>query len=347
MARRRSRKIQPAIKSLYFNVPSDPAPADPAQPQTFATSYIDLSLAASAINRRFIRQGLNWAVGGFTLYNESPNQGTVRISKLPDSWAIANAWTKSFKLWQEMQDQVAENNESLRARYNDFKIYAEGGMVNATIQNSWIANPDEILMPISGPFGTGQYVCKFGEWQYSDITIPYGDAAGTGPADFALHMLGGDLGTTSKSMILGYGESRSRPQQEDPNVPGTYGWMTELFDVGEQLEEIQENFEDENDQPPYRVGVPDDGNVYIPGANNNLPNMEIHSAASFTATTVSGKQQIGGTNALCGLLRLDAHGFHNIVTPVTELPYSGLFLQVHLVPGPMKGYMCQKMQDVN
>lgn len=342
MARRR--KIQPAVNSLYFNIPTDSSPLPVPPGSQFATSYIDLSLAASAMNRRFFRQGLNWAVAGFTLYNESAAGGQVRISKLPDSWAIANAWSKSFHLWREMQDQVADDNESLRARYNDFKIYAELDMVNATIQSSWVANADEILMPISGPFGTGQYVCKFGEWQYSDITIPNAGGSGT-PTDFALHMLGGDH-ASSKSMILGYGESRARPQQEDPNVPGTYGWMTELFDVGEQLEEIQENFEDENDQPPYRVGVPDDGNVYIPGANQNLPNMEIHSAASFTATTVSGKQQIGGTNAQCGLLRIDATGF-GAETPVGELVYSGLFLQVHLVPGPHKGYMCMPMQDVN
>lgn len=343
MARRRSRKIQPAVKSLYFNVPS-------TGDANFAHSYIDLSLAASAMNRRFLRQGLNWAVGGFTFYNESTNAsgGQVRVLKLPDSWSVANAWTKSFKLWQEMQDQVAENNESLRARYNDFKVYADSEMVNATIQASWYAMPGEILMPISGPSGTGGYVLKYGEWEYSDITIPNATAPGTA-VDYALHMIGDDV-ATSKGMLQGYGLSRSRPQKEDPNAPGTTGWMTELFDVGEQLDEVQANFEDENDQPPYRVGTPDDGKVYIPGAKENLPNLEIHSALSFTGATQAAafvKQQIGGTNAQLGLIKIEARGFDQSDRTEGAETSSGLFVQVHLVPGPHKGYMCQKMQDVN
>jgi len=316
-----------------------------------ATSYVDLSLAASAINRRFLRQGLNWAVGGFTFYNESTEEGSVRLSKLPDSWSVANSWTKSFKLWQEMQDQVADQNESLRARYNDYKVYADRDMVNSTVQSSWFALPDQILMPISGPQGTGQYVLKFGAWDYSDITIPNDPENAGAVTDYALHMIGPDLagaGTGSKGILLGYGESRSRPADIDPNTPGLVGWMTELFDVGEQLTEVQENYTDENDSPPYRVGAAEPGDithdkVYIPGASDNLPVLEIHSALSFTATTVSGKQQIGGTNVQCGLLRIDANGFTASTTEQT----SGLFMQVHLVPGPHKGYMCQKMQDVN
>ncbi len=338
-------RVSPAVKSLYFNVPST---GDPA---AYTRSFIDLSLATSAINRRFMRQGLNWAVGGFTFYNESANTGVCRISKLPDSWSVANAWVKAFNLWREMQDQVAEENESLRARYNDFKIYCDRDMVDANIQSSWFAQPGEILLPISGPQGTGQYVCKFGEWQYSDITIPNDPGNAGQPTDYALHMIGPDVPVgagQSKGILLGYGNSRARPADIDPNITGVVGWMTNLFDDGEQLDEVQANFMDENDAPPYRVGAADPADVthdkvYIPGASENLPNMEIHSALSFTATTVSAKQQIGGTTAQCGLLRLDTAGFD----ASTESASSGLFLQVHLVPGTHRGYMCQSMQDVN
>lgn len=343
--RSRSRNIQPAVKSLYFNVPSA---------LTATTSWVDLSLAASAINRRFHRQGVNWAVAGFTFYNESPAGGNIQISKLPDSWSVCNSWVKAFKLWEQMQDEVAEDNESLRARYNDFKIYAEDGMVNAPVQSTWFAQGGDILMPISGPQGSGQYVLKYGAWDYSDITIPNdpdnAGAPGT-TTEYALHMIGNDVNTLpnrSKGILQGYGESRSRPQDIDPNQPDLGGWMIELFDVGDNLDEIRENLSDENDEPPYRVGAADPadvthGKVYIPGASENLPVMEIHSALSFTATTVSSKQQIGGTNVQCGLLKLVASGF----TPSEEAVSSDLFMQIHLVPGPRKGYLLQSMQDVN
>lgn len=336
----------PAVRSLYFNVPS-------TGDATWALSYVDLSLAASAINRRFMRQGLNWAVAGFTFFNESVNQGSVRISKLPDSWSLCNAWVKSFNLWREMQDQVAEENESLRARYNDFKIYADRTMVDADIQSSYYAQDGEILMPVSGPGGTGlpQYVLKYGDWDYSDITIPNDPAAGGAPTDYALHMIGPDVAPgpgQSKGILLGYGNSRARPADIDPNRTDVVGWMTSLFDVGEQLDEVQENFSDENDEPPYRVGAADPADVthdkvYIPGASENLPSMAIHSALAFTATTISSKQQIGGTNALCGLLRIDSQGFDLSTTESS----SNLFMQIHLVPGRHRGYMCQTMQDVN
>jgi hypothetical protein len=335
--------LQPAVRSIYFNVPAAPAPG--------ATSWLDLSLAASAINRRMIRQGKNWAVAGFTFYDQSTAGGSIQVSKLPDSWSVANAWTKSFHLWRRMQDQVVDDNPSIVGRYNDFKVYAEDGMVNATIQATWYAQPNEILMPISGPQGSGQYVLKYGSWDYSDITIPNDpENAGT-TKDYALHMIGPDLagaGTGSKGMLQGYGESRSRPADIDPNTPGLIGWMTELFDVGEQLEEVQDNVVNENDSPPYRVGAADPadvthGKVYIPGASENLPVMEIHSALSFTPTTVSAKQQIGGTNVQCGLIKLVTTGFTTSESEVS----SNLFMQVHLVPGPHRGYMLQDMQDVN
>ena len=344
----RSSKLKPAVQSLYFNVPS-------SGNTNFATSYVDLSLAASAINRRFYRQGINWAVSGFTFYSESSSDGTVQISKLPDTWAVANSWTKSFALWRQMQEQVAEDNESLRARYNDFKIYADQDMVNAPIQSSYRAQIGEILLPVSGPpnsaYGANQgYVVKYGAWDYSDITIPNDPDNAGAVTDYALHMIGDDVtgANRSKGMLQGYGESRSRPQDFDPNQMDVTGWMIELFDVGEQLDEVRANFADENDAPPYRVGAADPASGthalnYIPGASQNIPTMEIHSGLSFTGTTVSSKQQVRGTNFQCGLMRLDTTGFDTSSAETS----SNLYMQVHLVPGMHSGYLCMPMQEVN
>ena len=50
-------KIEPSVLTLTFATPGSGA----------ARSYIDLSQVASLVNRRFYRQGINWAVAGFKL----------------------------------------------------------------------------------------------------------------------------------------------------------------------------------------------------------------------------------------------------------------------------------------
>ena len=55
MARRTSNKIQPAVMTLNLVIPS-------TAPGAIASETLDLSQCASLLNRRFYRQGLNWAV---------------------------------------------------------------------------------------------------------------------------------------------------------------------------------------------------------------------------------------------------------------------------------------------
>ena len=78
MARRKSNKIEPAAMRLTFELPSS---------MVNGTHYIDLSQCASLVNRRFYRQGLNWAVAGFRLnVQETAVSGAaVTVSKLPKS----------------------------------------------------------------------------------------------------------------------------------------------------------------------------------------------------------------------------------------------------------------------
>ena len=66
MARRKQRrnKIEPSVQTLIFALPAAPF-------ETNTISWIDLSQVASIVNRRFYRQGLNWAVAGFKLLSSS------------------------------------------------------------------------------------------------------------------------------------------------------------------------------------------------------------------------------------------------------------------------------------
>ena len=131
------RKIEPAPQTLYF------AYSPMAE---FTTSYVDLSQVASLVNRRFYRQGLNWAVGGFKFLTEENFAGALSVSKLPNTWVMANSWEKSFRTWSEMVDNAVDEAEveSIKPRFHDFKIFADA----THHQAGSAAN----LLPLS-PFG--------------------------------------------------------------------------------------------------------------------------------------------------------------------------------------------------
>jgi len=136
--KQKMKKIQPAVQRLAFTLPLS------------GTNYIDLSKVCSAINRRFYRQGLNWAVGAFRITGQGTMSGTTTVSKLPNTWAFANGWEKVFRAWQRQQDEALEDGtqESVKARYNDFKIYMDADMLTATTQTDAQApTSGQILLP--------------------------------------------------------------------------------------------------------------------------------------------------------------------------------------------------------
>ena len=118
MARRKARmpqgkKIQPAVKTLAFNFTNG------------SNDFIDLSQCASLVNRRFYRQGLNWAVSGFTLITTPSSSGNVVFSKIPDTWVASNSWEKSMRSWMKMNNDALSETESVRPRFLDFKVYMD------------------------------------------------------------------------------------------------------------------------------------------------------------------------------------------------------------------------------
>lgn len=321
-------KIEPAPQTLTFLVPA-------------GVSYIDLSLAASIANRRFYRQGLNWAVDGFTLY--ASGTGGFNILKIPDTWPAANAWKKSYHLWSKMNDQVLDDEPGIEGRYHDFKVAADQDMSSASIQDQ--GNPTgTILTPASGDVAgllpipacftqadfSGGGAAIDSQWAYSTIQVPNDPVAGT-TVEKSLHFVGGDT-ATKVGLINGYEQSRARPNSPDPNSPTAEGWMNDLFDVGMQLEELRDDLVADNDQAPYPVGTA--GSAYYPGGSHEFPGMSMHSAALITATTVGGKTSIRGGNFYCGLIK------------VLSTVDANAILQIHLVPGSHRGYLAQPMQDV-
>lgn len=333
---KKGRKMEPAVTRLTFSVPST---------AINGTHYIDLSQCASIVNRRFYRQGINWAVAGIrvNVQNTGPT-ASITVSKLPNTWVLANAWVKAFNAWQKMNKEALAENESVRPKFLDFKIYADAGHHTA----GYVGN----LLPWS----TGAQFAP-GEWESSKIHVPFATSAGGIPPNSVqeLEMLavGASFpgispatGANAVGLIEGYAASRALPNVVDPNVPGdnddTDGttpenWMAALFNDGtQQIADVLTDMSLENNIAPYPFeGDGTNTDTMYPNGGNQAPGMEIVDQSYVTATTVGGTTRLQGSNFPCGLIRLDVFGFN-----------SDTEIFVDLVPGSHRGYLCEPMGDM-
>lgn len=296
-----------------------------ATPDTAGGSYTaDLSQIASLINRRFYRQGINWAVGGFKIF--STGTGAFSISKIPNTWVAANAWKKAFEAWNRQQREAlaASGGQSAAAAFRDFKVHMDVTHVSA----GFGAN----LLPIDA---SGNQVLP-GEWEASQIVIPHGTGVGGTTVERELHMVGVNFnGSDSRGIIEGYADSRAYPQSPDPVSPAldsNQNWLSKMFDDGETFSDVLDNATDKNDNLPY-------DQVNYPGGEGNMMGLEYHDVAqmiSYSGSTNVGVQTLKGGNFPCGLIRFNwtPEGAHNIV------------IQINLVPGTHRGYLCEKMGDM-
>ncbi len=323
-------KMQPAVMTMNFQL----SVADPLDPNAYVNDTIDLSQCASIMNRRFYRQGKNWAVAGFTVLTQGT--GEIAIMAIPKTWAASNAWMKTMSAWLKQQNEAVEEAgaESAVARYRDFKIFADPiHAANASYDGTGTVTNLNNLIPIDV---NGDAYLE-GEWDYSTIVIPNFGSPGVNYEPY-LTMVGNDVGGAggSKGMIKGYENSRAFPHSPDPVSPdigSNENWLQSMFDVGDNFEDVLDNATDRNDNLPY------DQDNY-PGGDANGPYLEIVDEAYVTNTTVGGRSTLRGGTFYCGLIRIrnksvDEAGW-------TSTPR----LLVHLVPGMDRGYMLQDMQEV-
>lgn len=320
---RRNNKRQPAVLDFSIRLPA-------------GESYLDLALCASILNRRgYKQQDTTWGVAGFELFGSGT--GTVSVLKLPETWVFQNAYTKAKALWNEMNDQVLDTQESIRGAYADFKVYMEANMGAQTIQDNG-NQAGTILTPY---FDDGAGGIKWTEgdfsaagpprtdWEWSQLTLPNDPTTGT-TTSYYIHAVGADT-TASKGIIAGYAASRSRPHTTDPNVPTINGWMNELFDDGDQLDDLKDIIEGDNNRPPYPVGSESTATDFYPGGSLEQPGLQVHSFCNFTTTTVSGKNSIMG-----GM-------FQNGMMKFVNSTGADVSVIMHLMPGSHRGYFCEEM----
>ncbi len=335
MARRKARipqgkKIQPAVKTLQFTVPA-------------GDHYIDISQCASLVNRRFYRQGLNWAVAGFTFFTGAAASGSIGISKIPDTWVASNAWMKGFAAWQQMNRDALSETESVKPKFLDFKVF-----MDHTHHSNGSANN---LLPLD----TAGNPYTAGEWEYSTYHIPNtavdsSDPTSNNPREIiwtgANYQGAGASGDFAVSLIEGYAASRGLPDIEDPNAPAdassvngslAQNWLAALDnDFDQQAGEVLADMISENNQAPYPYeGDGTATDTQYPGGANQAPGPQSHMVALVSPTTIGGRTTIDGGNFQGGLVKITNNTGDGTMT---------MFL--HLVPGPHRGYMCQAMQDV-
>lgn len=326
-------KIQPAPKKLYFQMPAGKSVA-----------YIDTSFAQCVTNRRFYRQGLNMAVGNMKLMTLDTSAQQIGVQTIQDSWMSANAWVKCFKAWQKMQYEFGlDEQPSIKPKYNDFKIFMDSGMyddyaaaiaadpASGGFQTS-IVDPLGILMPANFFNPTdATAIYKPGEWVYSKLVAPA--TGGATVVDYHLTMHGPDVPATSVGMLYNYQISRAVPFSPDPQENIGVSIFASVFDEGTvQTDNVLADLDADNDEVPYEL-------LDYPGAATNAEAPALIAYDGFSSTNNSGVLQsmnTGPFNAQCGLIKIQRGGS-------TEYP---LVIELTLVPGNHRGYLCQTMEDV-
>jgi len=130
-------------------------------------------------------------------------------------------------------------------------------------------------------------------------------------------------------LILGYQDSRATVQAEDPDLPAEYSnnmYATIATDENLVADEVAQNMEDENDEPPY------DQDDY-PGSDTNSDEPWLQDLA-FASTSVP-LGVVPGFVAQCGLIRMFLGARNVSGGTIGTAPES--LVQVHLVPGNYKG----------
>ena len=214
--KKRRSKMEPAVLTMTFATTTTGTGVR-------QRTYVDLSQAASLMNRRFYRQGINWAVAGFKVTSIQPGQ--VVVSKLPNTWVTSNAWEKAFRAWNKQQMEYVEQAgaESGVASFRDFKVFADTTHVDQYLANGSNLNATNLMPVALAPTGLG-VTATGGEWEPSQIVVPnlIADASGSlvDPFEYLLHMVGtnGHAGI-SRGVLEGYADSRAYPQSPDPVSP--------------------------------------------------------------------------------------------------------------------------------
>ncbi len=345
---RKPKKVEPAELTMNFVTPAIAGGAS-------ADFYIDLAQCASLLNRRFYRQGINFPVASIKVL-ASDVVGSIAIQKLPQTWVMSNAWEKAFRSWQRMNNEALEEAESVRPRFLDFKIYADAEHHRQGFSSNLL--PRHLTQVPGGPLTPTTAVA--GEWEASKVVVPTSPTS-SGVTEFEMIAVGGSfpgVGASTLnavSLIEGYAASRGLPAIKDPNAPADAddvgptatpeNWISAMFNEGtDQDKEVLDSMIGENNIAPYpfegaTVGATTFTDTQYPGGANQLAGLQVHDFDYITGTTVGGRTYLNGGLFPCGLMKIS-------ITNLNPEGNKAFDIQLNLVPGYHRGYLCEPMTEM-
>lgn len=333
-------KIQPCERIIQFTLGA-----------VSGGQILDVMQALAMQNRKMYRQCMEVGIETVEVYgSDNTGSGYVDVHRIPSTWVTANAIVKARAKWLEQQNEILEETDgwSARAKYRDFKIYYNAKHADGTLPSLY---PDGYLsLPDAQAIDSGaQY-----DWDHSDVILPnFGGTPGN-TVEMPLTAIGEDDGGNSSSVVVAYAESRARPHPIDPSVVAEAGssyleggLYTEMEDLGEQAEPLQDNIRFENSSPPYIIGGVDSQFEFYPGGGNNpapaAPGRlqgTLQDRLLLRSGTALATDQTGPFSAYLGLLHFtNAFFVGEVLTP--------LMVRVKVMAGTYNGIAARDMGDVN
>ncbi len=292
------------------------------------TIYIDLAQAMSQLNRRAYRQGLYYYVASVGFSNGT--EAYCQVNTLPDTWVTKTAWLRGFRNFQKM-NRKAVANDGILPKYHDFKTQMVNG---ATLAPVIYGDIDSATAYSSDDWVISKFVTE-------DPTL-VDDDTGTNlehsvddPDVFTSHMLGSHVGSSGTWTSIGLIRSLNDVWRYDPaeGVPSLDGDadtdpISNLFDAGDNLDDVRLNLDTDGDEPPYNHDV-------MPGATS----VE-ETCVGAVIRTSGGAGAYGRAPGFCaplGLLQVNISDFGagTSVGPVE--------LHIELVPGTYHGIHAERM----
>ena len=260
--------------------------------------YIDVAMGLSLLNRKLIRQGQLFRIKGMRVYQTGDtNSRRFKVATIPTNWVARNAFVKGKALWDEMNLMASQSvgSTSMFPKYHDYKVY-----MNAAHKSNY-ATGDDQQIPLPCDADGNEVVTTGSEWIYSK----YADS-GAASDNYDVKFLGDHDGSygasggyTCVSLIKAYGESRVKPQAQDPLLPDDFEespWAL-LFGDDDQTHDALEALEGDNNAPPYPpavyVGSGDDHGGFVVGTG------------SVAKTSASALTTVQAFTAPCGLIRVE------------------------------------------
>ncbi len=333
--------------------------------------YVDLMQIHSLVNRVSCRQGRLVGVQSIEIGCKAGGAFSAAIWRLGHQWSVTNAWEKSMRLWLEQQDDTADEAglESTVARYRDFKVHMTAFHAEVGFGQN--------LIPAGYSIDDGGSTADAYDWDESRLVIPNDAVVGT-TTERKIYLAGADDATLTPDgvgLVVAYAESRARPLGgDDPNIVDVTdgGVFGQMFDVGMDDATIVDNFQEENNAPPYLIYRESAEEAYPGGSFQGLQStpgftgpdsvnfgtgvqsMHLHDILAVNASQNYNTDRTTGVLAPCGLLCIQILGT-NIGQGAGPLPHAppngdvaaGIWMKIVLAPGDYQGVFAIDMKDVN